>query len=60
MDQRPSGILPSNVDQLPPVSDQQEPAVGPEELEELAAAVGHGDYDVRRLIAGIVDAGSVF
>ena len=60
MDQRPSGILPSNVDQLPPVSDQQEPAVGPEELEELAAAVGRGDYDVRRLIAGIVDAGSVF
>jgi len=52
--------LPPNVDQLPPVSDGQEPAVGLEELEELAAAVGRGDYDVRRLIAGIVDAGSVF
>ena len=52
--------LPPNVDQLPPVGDRHEPAIGPQELEELAAAVSGGDYDVRRLIAGIVDAGSVF
>ena len=52
--------LPTNVHQLPPTTPAREPAVGPEALEQLATIVPGGDYDVRLLLRGLIDAESFF
>jgi acetyl-CoA carboxylase carboxyltransferase component len=54
------GYLPAHSDELPPVSDSDDPSSRPTpELREVVPASSMGSYDVRRVISAVADDGAV-